>query len=87
MDSEPHSLSLGGDTLTRLLLCAAAAVLICSAVDTLSDCQSLSFFERYRPLLHDNRMEVIAVLTALLYALSLALFPKGDTEGEYTPCP
>lgn len=87
MDTEPHSFSLGGDTLTRLLLCAAAAVLVCSAADKLDQCKTLSFLERYRPLLQSDRITVIAVLTALFFGVSLVLLPKSDTDEGYTPCP
>lgn len=88
MDTEQHSLSLGGDTLTRLIFCAAAAILLCRAADRLDHCEALSFLEPYRPLLKENRLAVIGALTLLFYGVSLALLPREDTAKEgYTPCP
>ena len=76
----------GGDSLTRLAVCAAAAVAILYAVEGLCEGKNWPFWAKYGPWVKENRVQAIAVVAAVLYGASLALWPeeKGPEEETFT---
>ena len=61
--------------ISRLAICVTAALALYAGVEPL--CTTLKLpYERYRPWLEQNKLQAIAVGAAILYALSLILFPS-----------
>lgn len=88
MDMEHTTLSdMGG--LTRLAVCVVVAVAAVYAAEKLCEGKGFSLWEKYGPWITDNKVQAIAVVAAVLYGASLALWPEGkytpETDG-YTPC-
>lgn len=77
--------------MTRLALCAVVAVGAVYAAEKLSQGKSWPLWDKYGPWILENRAEAIAILAAVLYGASLALWPdekptvEGSVEG-YEPC-
>ena len=79
------------DSMTRLALCAVAAVGIVYAAEKLCKDQHWPLWDRYGPWILENKVQAIAILAAVLYGASLALWPqeKGPIEAAvegYEPC-
>ena len=78
------------DGLTRLAVCVVVAVAAVYAVEKLCEGRHFPLWEKYGPWVMDNKVQAIAVVAAVLYGASLALWP-GDKyspqEDGYTPCP
>ncbi len=66
------------EPLTRLVCCVAAALVLCSAADKYAPKLSHPALERCLPWLRENKVQAIAILAAVLYILSLALFPAEE---------
>ena len=81
----------GGDSMTRLAVCAAVAAAAVYAAEKLCEGRGYPLWEKYGPWIRENKVQAIAVAAAVLYGLSLALWPeeKGSEEpGDgYEPCP
>lgn len=80
-----------GEQLTRLVVCAVIAVAVVYAAEKLCEGKSYPLWETYGSVLMENKVQTIAVLTAVLYGLSLALLPekrldKDVQEEDFTPC-
>lgn len=79
------------EPMTRLALCAVVSVAAIYAAEKLCEGKSWPLWDRYGPWILENRAEAIAILAAVLYGASLALWPdgkppaEGDVEG-YEPC-
>ena len=89
MDMEQKSLS-NLDSLTRLAVCVVVAVAAVYAAEKLCEGNHFSLWEKYGPWILDNKVQAIAVLSAVLYGASLALWPEEKYNPEadgYTPCP
>ena len=87
MDMEHKTLS-DMDGLTRLAVCVVVAVAAVYAVEKLCEGRNLPLWEKYGPWVVDNKVQAIAVVAALLYGASLALWPEDSPEADgYTPCP
>lgn len=70
-----EALSGRGDPLSRLLLCGAAALVLLSAGGPVCTALHLPAGERLRPWLEEHPLQTAVGLTAVLFALSLLLFP------------
>lgn len=75
------------DTLTRLVLCAAAGAGIVYLCEKLLPGRNISLWESYGPWVQENRAQAIALAAGVLYVLSLLLWPEEKTEEEgFEPC-
>ena len=89
MDMEHKSLE-AMDGLTRLAVCVVVAVAAVYAAEKLCQGKHFSLWEKYGPWILDNKVQAIAVVAAVLYGASLALWPEdkySPQEDGYTPCP
>lgn len=80
------------DAMTRLALCAVVAVAAVYAAEKLCEGKHWPLWDKYGPWILENRVQSIAILAAVLYGASLALWPegKGPIEGTvegFEPCP
>lgn len=81
------------DSMTRLALCAVVAVAAVYAAEKLCEGKRWPLWDKYGPWILENRVQSIAILAAVLYGASLALWPeeKKTIEGTATegfePCP
>lgn len=80
-----------GEQLTRLVVCAVIAVAAVYAGEKLCEGKSYPLWEKYGSTLTENKVQTVAVLTAVLYGLSLALLPEkklGEAvqEDGFTQC-
>ena len=84
--------SIGQDTLTRLGVCVVVSVALLYGAEALLDGKSIPLWEKYGPWLKDNKVQAIAILAAVLYGASLAIWPeeKGPIESTaaegFEPC-
>lgn len=79
-----------GDTMTRLALCAVIAVGAVYAAEKLFDGNHSPLWEKYGPWVKENKLQAIAIGAAVLYAVSLALWPQlpeSKADDGFTPCP
>lgn len=79
------------DGATRLAVCAVVAVAAVYAAEKLCEGKGFSLWEKYGPWILENKVQAIAVVAAVLYGASLALWPEekqaeGPGDG-YSPCP
>lgn len=79
------------DSMARLALCAVVAAAVIYAGETLCQGKHWSLWDKYGPWILENRIQAIAILAAVLYGASLALWPeeKGPVEETmegYKPC-
>lgn len=79
------------DGMTRLAVCVVIAVAAVYAAQKLFQGKNIPLWEKYGPWLLDNKVQAIAVAAAVLYGLSLALWPeKGGAapfeEDGFSPC-
>lgn len=77
------------DTAVRLACCTVIALILCYGAEKLGEGLSLSLWEEHGHWLKENRVRAAAVLAAVLFGVSLALFPPqeedcGDAEETYT---
>ena len=68
--------SIGQDTLTRLGVCVVVSVALLYGAEALLDGKSIPLWEKYGPWILENKVQAIAVLAAVLYGVSLALWPE-----------
>ena len=82
---------VGGDQVSRLAVCAVVAVAVVYGVEKLCEGKHYPLWEKYGPWLGENKVQAIAVVAAVLYGTSLALWPEGKPvekpEGDYEACP
>lgn len=72
-----------GETLTRLVICLVLSSLLYLGGEWLCSAHKIPLWEEYHPWLEDNKVQAIAVLTAVLFGLSLLVLPLADgEEGE-----
>ncbi len=81
----------GGEGLARLAVCAVAAIGIVELAEKLLEGKDIPLWSKYGPWIRENKTQAIAILAALLYGASLALWPEekkdSSPEGEgYTAC-
>ena len=70
------------DTAVRLACCAVIALIICYGAEKLGEGLKLPLWEEHGHLLKENKVQAIAILAALLFGASLALFPLPEEEHE-----
>lgn len=73
-----------GDAAVRLACCAVIALIICYGAEKLGEVLKLPLWEEHGHLLKENKVQAIAILAALLFGASLALFPPRDKECHET---
>lgn len=86
--------SKGNDTMARLAVCAVIAVGLVYGAEQLCEGKHYPLWEKYGPWLKENKIQAIAVIAAVLYGLSLALWPEGlpgtkpkpPADDGFTPC-
>ncbi len=76
------------DTAAKLIGCAAAALAVYYGLQKLLEKGALPVLEPYRPWLEKNKLQAIALIAALLFALTLLLPPgeKGKAPSSPDPC-
>lgn len=74
------------ESVTRLAICAVAALILYSAADKLSEGGKLPVPETYLTWLKENKVQAIAIIGAVLFGISLALWPLEKKE-ELPPDP
>lgn len=70
------------ELLSRIAACVVAALILYYAGDKLSQQLHLSLWEKYRPWLEENKIQAVATVAAVLFGLSLAVFPVPPEEKE-----
>ena len=90
MDFEQFLPKKGGDLMTRLAICVVVALAVLYAAEKLLEGKDIPLWNKYSPWLKDNKTQAVAILAAVLYGASLALWPeekKNEGPGEgYSPC-
>lgn len=79
----------GGDSLTRLAVCVVIGVAAIYAAEKLCEGRHFPLWDKYGPWILENRVQAIAVLAAVLYGASLALWPekkKPEVVEGFEPC-
>ena len=66
----------------QLACCAVIALIICYGAEKLGESLKLPLWEEHGHLLKENKVQAIAILAALLFGASLALFPLPEEEHE-----
>lgn len=64
------------DSMTRLALCAVVAAAAVYAGEKLCEGKHWLLWEKYGPWILENKVQAIAVLAAVLYGVSLAVWPE-----------
>ena len=81
------------EPMTRLALCAVVAVAVIYAAEKLFEGKHWPLWDKYGPWILENKVQATAILAAVLYGASLALWPeekgpvKGDGVEGFEPCP
>ena len=79
-------------TMTRLAICAVISAAVVYAAEGFCQANNWPLWEKYGPWILDNKLQTIAILAAVLYTVSLAVWPEGEStiEGQATedfePC-
>lgn len=95
MEHKPDKQALA----TRLAICVVAALILYYGGEKICKMLKLSLWEQFRPWLEKNKIQAVATVAAVLFGISLAIFPleskKPLPEGDgcdlgpddgYTPC-
>ena len=64
------------DSMPRLALCAVVAAAAVYAGEKLCEGKHWPLWEKYGPWILENKVQAIAVLAAVLYGVSLAVWPE-----------
>ena len=64
------------DSMTRRALCAVVAAAAVYAGEKLCEGKHWPLWEKYGPWILENKVQAIAVLAAVLYGVSLAVWPE-----------
>lgn len=75
--------------MARLAICVVVALAVLYAAEKLFEGKDIPLWDKYSPWLRENKTQAVAILAALLYGASLALWPEAPkSPGEgYEPCP
>lgn len=85
------------ETITRLAICVVIALILYYGAEPLCTTLKLPFWEQYKPWLEKNHIQAIAVVAAILFGISLAVFPLKEVpisapdgfgpceEGDFQP--
>lgn len=72
--------------LIRIAICVVAAIFLYGAAEKLADSGKINIPEKYLCWFRDNKTQAIAVVAAVLYGVSLALWPGEKALDEEDPC-
>lgn len=75
------------ETITRLACCVVAALILYYAFEKYGDHLNIPVLDQYRPWLAQNKVQAIAIAAAVLYGVSLAVFPLEKKGPEVIPDP
>lgn len=64
------------DSVTRIAICAVAAFLLYTMIEKLGDGGTLPMLNPYIPWIKENKVQAIAIAAAVLYGVSLAVWPE-----------
>ncbi len=64
------------DSVTRIAICAVAAFLLYTMIEKLGDGGTLPMLNPYMPWIKENKVQAIAIAAAVLYGVSLAVWPE-----------
>lgn len=91
LNEKQNILPDSGERTTRLAVCVVIGVAVVYAAEKLCEGKDIPLWEKYGPWITENRIQAIAVLSAVLYGISLALWseekPPAVPEEGYSPCP
>ncbi len=78
--------------MTRLAVCAVIGVGLVYAAEQLCAGKNIPLWEKYGPWIKENKVQAVAIIAAVLYGVSLALWPQERTppaaeDPGFTPCP
>ncbi len=68
------------ELLTRIAVCAVAAIILYYILDETSEKVHLDILVKYRPWLKENKVQAIAVIAAVLFGLSMAMWPLEEEK-------
>lgn len=80
------------DLMTRLAVCVVISVAVVYAAEKLCAGKGYPLWEKYGPWLTENKVQAIAVVTAVLYGASLAIWPTEKKppippeDDGFSPC-
>lgn len=69
------------EMITRLAICVVAALILYYAVTEFGGKLKIALLDQYRPWLVENKIQAIAVVAAVLFGASLAVFPLEQGKG------
>ncbi len=73
------------ELLTRIAICVVAAFIVYYAGDRISDQFHFSFLDKSKPWLAENKIQVVAVVAAILFGISMAAFPLPSEQTAEEP--
>lgn len=73
-------------TLFRLGICLGLSIALYYGGEKVCTAHEIPLWEKHRPWLEENRVQSIVTLTALLFGLSLILFPSKEEEEPSLDC-
>lgn len=86
-------MELSGDKqelLTRLAICVVIALILYYGAEPVCKALKLPLWEQYHSWLEKNRIQTIAIAAAILFGISLAVFPLKEKEiptpDGFSPC-
>ena len=71
--------------MSRLALCAVVAVAVIYAGEKLCEGKHWPLWDKYGPWILENKVQATAILAAVLYGASLALWPEEKRNAEEDP--
>lgn len=78
-------------TMARLAVCAVIAAAVVYAAEGFCQGKNWPLWEKYGPWILENKIQATAILAAVLYVLSLALWPEDPSQRKaeegFEPCP
>jgi len=70
------------ELITRIAVCVVAALILYYAGDKILGQFHLELWEKNKPWLEANKIQAIAIVTAVLFGASLAVFPLPPEEKD-----
>lgn len=70
------------ELITRIAVCVVIALIVYYAGDKIFGKMHMELWDKYKPWLEENKLQAIAILTAVLFGVSLAAFPLSKEEKE-----
>lgn len=73
---QEHTIIKPAEPMTRLVICAVVAAAAVYAAERLCQGKDWPLWVKYGPWIQENRIQAIAILAAVFYGASLALWPE-----------